>query len=247
VVLADRTGADFILSARGDDGDVESVDLAAGNDPHLRKSQPGGWSQRRYQNRAENLWDHNAKQVADQVTELVDKHRARLVLVAGDVRALEKLGQHLPERVAGLVRELETGGRAPGTDVDELADEVVKMVATAVAEDSVDLLRTFKQERGQHDLATEGVAATLAALASAQVDTLLVHDDPDDARTAWFGPGPGMVGEDAQTLRDLGVESPEEGRLVDVAIRAAFTTGAAVRMIPSVRSVAEGLGAVLRF
>jgi peptide subunit release factor 1 (eRF1) len=246
VVLADRAGADIIVSTPGDVEEVETVDLDRGDDPHLRKSKPGGWSQRRYQNKAENLWDHNAKQVADHVTALVDEHDVRLVLVAGDVRALEKLRQHLPERVAGLVREIE-GGRAPGTDVDELAEEVVKLVATTVAEDSVALLRTFKQERGQNDLAAEGMAATLAALASAQVDTLLVHDDPDDTRTAWFGPGPGMVAEDSQTLRDLGVEDPQEGRLVDVAIRAAFTTGASVRIIPSVGSVADGLGAVLRF
>jgi peptide subunit release factor 1 (eRF1) len=246
VVLADRAGADIVVSTRGDDSEVQSVGAGGGDDPYLRKSQPGGWSQRRYQNRAENLWDRNAKQVADQVTELVDQHGAQLVLVAGDVRALEKLRQHLPERVAGLVREIE-GGRAPGTSVDQLADEVVKLVSTAVAEQTVALLRTFREERGQQDLGTEGVASTLAALASAQVDTLLVHDDPDDARTAWFGPEPGMVAEDAQTLRDLGVDLPSEGRLVDVAIRAAFTTGAAVRVVPSGRSVAEGLGAILRF
>jgi hypothetical protein len=246
VVLADRAGADIVVSTPGGKDEVQTVGLPSGDQPHLRKTHPGGWSQRRYQTRAENLWDRNAKEVADQVTGLVDEHDVRLVLVAGDVRALEKLRQHLPERVAGLVREIE-GGRAPGTDLDELADEVVKLVATTVAEDSVALLRTFKQERGQHDLATDGVAATLAALASAQVDTLLVHDDPDDTRTAWFGPGPGMVAEDSQTLRDLGVDRPEEGRLVDVAIRAAFTTGASVRIIPSVQSVADGLGAVLRF
>jgi peptide subunit release factor 1 (eRF1) len=246
VVLADRTGADIVVSTRGDDGEVQTVDLVSSDDPHLRKSQPGGWSQRRYQNRAENLWDHNAKAVADQVTALVDEHGARLVIVAGDVRALEKLREHLPERVLGLLREVD-GSRAAGTSVDELADEVVKLVSTEVAAETVELLRTFKQERGQQDLATEGTSATLSALAAARVEVLLVHDDPDDARTAWFGPEPGMVAEQAQTLQDMGVQTPEEGRLVDVAVRAAFTTGAAVRMIPSVQSVTDGLGAILRF
>jgi peptide subunit release factor 1 (eRF1) len=123
----------------------------------------------------------------------------------------------------------------------------VKLVSTEVAAETVELLRTFKQERGQQDLATEGTSATLSALAAARVEVLLVHDDPDDARTAWFGPEPGMVAEQAQTLQDMGVQTPEEGRLVDVAVRAAFTTGAAVRMIPSVQSVTDGLGAILRF
>jgi peptide subunit release factor 1 (eRF1) len=115
------------------------------------------------------------------------------------------------------------------------------------AEETVELLRQFKQERGQGDLAAEGVSATIAALAAARVDTLLIHDDPDDARTAWFGPEPGMVADARATLADMGVDDPVEARLVDVAIRAAFTTGAAVRIIPSVGSVPDGIGAILRF
>jgi hypothetical protein len=45
----------------------------------------------------------------------------------------------------------------------------------------------------------------------------------------------------------MGVDDPQEARLVDVAIRAAFVTGAAVRIVPSVGSVKEGMGAILRF
>ncbi|MDQ1488750.1 MAG: hypothetical protein QOJ23_1264 [Actinomycetota bacterium] len=252
VVLADRAGADIVVFSRGSDatgsGDAPVVPVGeeSGDDPVLRKSKPGGWSQRRYQNRAENLWEQNAKAVADQVAALVDEIGARLVVVAGDVRALQLLRQHLPEPVAGLLREVD-GSRAPGSGLDEIADDVVKLAATVAAEDTVELLRQFKQERGQGDLAAEGVSATIAALAAARVDTLLIHDDPDDARTAWFGPEPGMVADARATLADMGVDDPVEARLVDVAIRAAFTTGAAVRIIPSVGSVQDGIGAILRF
>ena len=245
-VLADRAGADLITFARGDDGDVTTVGQPTGDDPNLRKTQPGGWSQRRYQTRAENLWEQNAKEVADQVTSLVDETGARLVVTAGDVRALEKLRQFLPERVAALVREVD-GARSAGSGVDEIADDIVKLVASVSAEDSVALLRQFRQERGQNDLAVEGIGPTLAALAESRVDTLLVHDDPDDTRTAWFGPAPGMVATEAQTLRDMGADDVQEGRLVDVAIRAAFGTGASVRLVPSVGSVTDGLGGILRF
>lgn len=245
-VLADRAGADIVCFTRGDDGEVTTAGQPTGDDPDLRKAQPGGWSQRRYQNRAENLWEHNARDVADRVASLVDQTGARLVVVAGDVRALEKLRQFLPERVGALIREVD-GARSAGTGVEEIADDIVKLVATTAAEDSVALLRMFKQERGQKDLAVEGVGPTLAALAAARVDTLLVHDDPDDTRTAWFGPGAGMVATEAQTLRDMGVDGAHEGRLVDVAIRAALGTGAGVRLVPSGGSVTEGLGAILRF
>ena len=255
VVLADRAGADIIVFNRGaaaggsGDAPVVTVGQDTGQDPDIRKSNPGGWSQRRYQNRAENLWDHNAKTVADQVASLADGIDARLIVVAGDVRALQLLGEHLPVEIGELLREVD-GSRGPGAadaGLDQIADDVVKLVASVAAEDTVAFLRQFKQERGQNDLAAEGVGPTIAALAAARVDTLLIHDDPDDTRTAWFGPEPGMVAESAATLTDMGVAHPVEARLVDVAIRAAFTTGAAVRMVPSVGSVQDGIGAILRF
>jgi hypothetical protein len=255
VVLTDRAGADIIVFSRAAAGegagetDVVTVGQDTGQDPVLRKNQPGGWSQRRYQNRAENLWEQNAKAVADQITSLVDEIGARLVVVAGDVRALQKLREQLPPPIVDIMKEVD-GSRGPGSadaGLDEIADDVVKLVATVAAEDTVAFLRQFKQERGQDDLAVQGAKGTLEALAAARVDTLLIHDDPEDDRTAWFGPEPGMVAETSETLGDMGVEHPQQARLVDVAIRAAFNTSAAVRIVPSAGSVKEGIGAILRF
>lgn len=252
VVLADRVGADIVVFTRRADSigsggaPVVSVGDDSGEDPVLRKSNPGGWSQRRYQNRAENQWEQNAKEVAERVSALADETGARLIVVAGDVRALQLLREHLPERTAELLREVD-GSRAPGSGLDEIADDVVKLAATVVAEDTVEILRQFKQERGQGDLAVEGTKGTIEALAAARVDTLLIHDDPDDDRTAWFGPEPGMVGETKETVAGLGATEPQQARLVDVAIRAAFSTGASVRIVPSAGSVKEGMGAILRF
>ena len=252
VVLADRAGADIVAFTRRADGigageaQVVSVGEETGDDPGLRKTQAGGWSQRRYQRRAENQWENNAREVADQVAALAEEISARLIVVAGDVRALQLLRDHLPERTAELLREVD-GSRAPGSGLDEIADDVVKLAATVVAEDTVEILRQFKQERGQGDLAVEGMKGTIDALAAARVDTLLIHDDPDDDRTAWFGPEPGMVGNSKDTVAGVGATEPQKARLVDVAIRAAFSTGAAVRIVPSAGSVKEGIGAILRF
>src|SRR4051794_9983215 len=64
LVVTDRRGADVFVfdSRRGD-----SVHEVGDNDDPLSKSAPGGWSQRRYQQRAENTWDENAKEVASTV------------------------------------------------------------------------------------------------------------------------------------------------------------------------------------
>ncbi len=50
----------------------------------------------------------------------------------------------------------------------------------------------------------------------------------------------------AEDLRALG-EEPLEGRLVDVAVRAALGTGAAVRVVPRSGNAHEGIGGVLRW
>lgn len=244
VVLADRTGAD-IFAFVPDGGEVASVAGAEPGDPHLRKTAPGGWSQRRYQNRAENQWQSNAKEVADQLVAVTDEIGARLVVVAGDVRALQLLRDELPGHVARLVREVE-GSRGVESGLEEVSGDVAKLVATAVADDTAALLEKFREELGQGDRAVEGANPTLAALAAAQVDTLLVADDLDDERIAWFGPTLGALAVDADTVRSMGVE-PAQARMVDVTIRAALTTGASVRIIPSARAVSDGIGAVLRF
>lgn len=245
IVLADRAGADIIAVVRGEEEANEAVNDQNPNDPDLRKSQPGGWSQRRYQQRAEDQWNRNAAQVAERVVELFNEIDARVVVAAGDVRALEKLRGHLPPEVLSCYQEID-GARSVDGDKDLVAEDVTRALATAVASDTVALLGKFKEERGQGDRAAEGVARVLEALAGAQVDTLLVADDPDDSRTAFFGPAPNVVALDAATVKDMGVDDPQEGRLVDVLIRAAWGTGAAVRIVPG-HAVKDGVAAILRF
>lgn len=244
VALVDRRGADLI--AAGPDGDrVEEVEGAGFP---ITKVHAGGWSERRYQQRAENTWERNAAEVAAELERLARDTRAAVVVIAGDVRARAALRRDLPSWLDGLVHEI-SGGRAPGTDEDTEASDIARLVATATAEQTVDLLRKYREELGQHHRAVAGPKDTLAALARAQVDVLLVHDDPADERTAWFGPEPTQTSLDRGELVDLGVgiEHTREGRLVDVAVRAAFGTGAAIRVIPQAGPVAGALGAILRW
>ncbi|HEV2895568.1 MAG TPA: hypothetical protein VG411_17600, partial [Actinomycetota bacterium] len=128
--------------------------------------------------------------------------------------------------------------------------EADKLVRATVEADNQAALDRFAAERGQADRAVEGAAATLAALALGQVGTLLLTGlFLDDERTAWFGPAPTDVAADQGTLADLGVAEPVEGRLVDVAVRAALGTGADVRVLDpgDEAGPAEGVGALLRF
>ena len=243
IVLADREGAD-IVAVRRDRPDVRRE--AGGEDAAIHKVRGGGWSNRRYQDRAENTWEKNADDAAAHVAALAQRIGARLVVVAGDVRAVAMLRDALPTEVAGLVREAD-GGRSPDGSGPVLAADVDRLLHEAVAEDTRAVLAKFAEERGQGDRAADGPDETLQALAAAQVDVLLVADDPDDERTAWFGPEPVHVSATATALRDLGVDDPVSARLVDVAVRAALGTGAGVRVVPAGAGVAGGIGAVLRW
>lgn len=248
VVVADRQGADLVAYHRegpGSQGNVVAIEReAGGQDFPLRKPQPGGWSQRRYQERAENTWEHNADDVAKELVALVEQVGARLVVVAGDVRAVTLLRDALPAHVVELIREVGGGRSADGSE-RAIEAETERLVEQVVAEDTAAIIEKFREELGQGDRGVEGVGATLAALAMAQVEVLLLTDDPDDHRSAWFGPDPAVVGTSAEELRGLGTEAPQEGRLVDVAVRAALGTGAGVRVVQG--GPADGIGAILRW
>lgn len=242
-VLADRTGADITVH-RHDRPQLHRE--AGGDDWPLTRVKPGGWSQRRVQQRAENTWERNADDVAEHIAGLADRHRARLVVLAGDVRAVEMIQKALPPPVAGLV-EVVGGGRSEDGSETRFAEAVREHVTALVNRDVVDLLSKFREELGQDDRAADGPDQTLAALSRAQVEVLLVADSPAAGGTALFGPEPTQVGREAGPLGDMGVDQPGAAPLVDVAVRAAVGTGAAVAVVPAGDLPTGGLGAILRW
>jgi hypothetical protein len=241
LVLIDRLGADLQGVGRTT-GNVEVV--VDGDDHPIQRSKPGGWSQRRYQERVQNTWEQNAEQVAAAVVRLVERLDARVVMVAGDVRARQLLHDSLPDHVRALVRQLDGGRGRDGSEVGTEA-EARACLATAVAEEARQVLAKFKEERGQHDRAADGLQATLAALSEARVAVLLVPDDLDDI-TLWFGSDPVPIATSSRALVDLGGADPQEGPAADVLIRAALGTGATVRIVPS-HALPEQVGAILRW
>jgi hypothetical protein len=226
VVLADRTGAELML-VRPDGPDVR--DEVHGATEHVSKNAPGGWSQRRYQQRAEHRWEATARGVADALTRLVDEHAPRLAVVSGDVRAVQLLREQVPDRVAQVTTELS----GEYTDIEEALSHAEPVVAGRVRADTEEILAAHERETGQVDQATSGPAATLAALARAQVETLLLDPRAAAGIEAWFGPEPTDCAASAEQARGFGVAAPMPAPLADVAVRAALATEAAVRVLPA--------------
>lgn len=252
LALVDRTGAD--VTVVGPDHSSAETQTVEGATHQIRKLGIGGWAHLRYQHRAEDLWEANARQVAEVIESAVHRGRARVVVLAGDVRAREALRKNLDERSAELVTELQTGGRADGIDEEKLDAEVDAAVARAALEADQAVLDRFAEAHGRARsgvgdvLAAAGIPATVAALRQAQIDSVLFVDHPSSHRMAWVGPEPVHLALTAEELTELGVAEPVRVRLDAALLRAAAGTDAnLVTLAPGQLDVADGLGATLRY
>lgn len=231
MVVTDRIGADIIGVTAGNVAERREVD---GDTEHIHRGRFGGWSHRRFQQRAENTWESNAKLVAEEVCEVAHKIGARVVTVAGDDRASHLLYERLDTSTHAIAKLLDVGS------ADEIAAATVRAVADVVASDTADVLRYFADRTASRG-SVNGVAGTLNALSVGRVATLLVHEDPDDERRAWFAPGGSPT-----CANHRSDQASVEGRLVDVAVRSALLTHAEIRVVPTT-TIEDGMGAILRW
>ncbi|WP_141580074.1 Vms1/Ankzf1 family peptidyl-tRNA hydrolase [Actinomadura sp. WMMA1423] len=248
LTLVDRKGAD-IETCRGGTtaATTRTVD---GPDDEIVRNAPGGWSQSRHQHRAEDSWEHNATRVAHALAGDLADSGARVLLLGGDVRAMQYLTKHLPEGVRQEVTVGHvSGGRGRDGAWQRRKRQVREQVGRWADEETRGLLKRLDEGRGPSGLAVEGAVPTLRALARGQVATLLVADDPADRRTAWFGPAPTQVSDRRTPLVEEGASPVVRGRLADVAVRAAVLTGAEVHVLdpeaPGLPS--QGIGALCRY
>jgi len=252
LVVADRAGADFETSVGG--AQPPQRWSVSGPDDDIQRNTRKTPQQRRYLHRAEDSWRHNAAAVARAAAHALERTGARLLIVAGDVRAVQLMRERLPAWVYGTVdiRHIHGSRHADGSQRTRAA-AVAEASCSAAAETTSRLLSRFAEQRCHGGLAVDGEAATLTALAQGRVAVLLVAPHVAAGRTAWFGAEPAQV-------RPVGHRPPVEwarpaaGPLVDVAIRVALLTGAQVRVLapgdPAAlanRTLADGIGALCRF
>lgn len=244
LVRIDRTGADLEvhpnLLAPARELSIE------GSHNELRKVHAGGWSYRRFEYRAMDSWEGNAKEVAAALEPLVTQIGARLVLVSGDIQASQYLAAHVSGGVKPLLQRLNGHGRAVDGGEDTLQRMVEEAVSSYAALSTREVLDRFREERGQQELATEGAAEVVRALSLSQVDTLLVSRTSCSGE-AVFGDSPNEVALDPQELAALGVSSPSRGPLCDVAVRSAIMTGARIVVVDDPDLLSGGIGALLRY
>jgi hypothetical protein len=234
VLLVDQHEATlaFIRQARQD----RSVWLESTDYP--RKQQAGGWSQRRFQARADERVSNFAQDIATEVQKALDESGVDILILAGDevmTSALdEQFHQSVKDKIAGTLR----------IDIRASEQEVIEATLPLVEqferEQEAEAVRLLHENRGTGGLAALGPEEVLAALQAGQVMTLVMSDDFQkegwaDYSMPVFGAGKAPkrhpAGGDAKQM--IPVQLEEE------IVRLALQTGAEIEIIQSVVPMAE--------
>ncbi|URM94562.1 hypothetical protein LUW76_09655 [Actinomadura madurae] len=245
LVLADCEGADIEIHPGGTQQRI--VHSITGLEDAT--SRPGLMTRTRQRCPVKDPAEHIAFRVANALYDELLGSPVGLLLLAGDIRVLHDIGKYLPgglrRRVAiryvpgGLMRVGRARCRGP---------LVEQHIHAWVAEQDQRLVSRIAQEAGSADWAMEGASATLRALSRGQVRSLVIVDDPQDRRVAWFDRESTQVALSKDALIHPGTPV-SSACLIDVALRGALLGGADVRLLPPATSnaPAEGIGALCRF
>jgi hypothetical protein len=237
VVRVDRTGAELEIVGGGE---VQEEREVQGRTIHIRKVGAGGWSQRRYQERAEQGWRANAEEVTDEVVAILRDGDADVVLVGGEQRSTALVDDRIPAELAHRVVPVEITRAHDGGE--ELEDEAIRRaLADVVARQSVDLLRELKEAVGQ-DRAETKAHRVLAGLGRSQVAVLLASDGDGTTMERFDGEAEAVV----EQLESATGAARADLPLVDGACWAAITSGAAIRTVAS-SPLEDDLAALLRW
>lgn len=243
----DRTGADLSIVIN-DRPEQDSTIVGTAHEP-IHKTGRDDWSERHFQNRVDEAWETNSKDVARAIHDQLPSS-ATLVLLAGDPRARAMVNEHLSEQLPGAVEvvQLDSGGRAGGVSETALADEVHSAVLRHVWRGRRDVLASLQQAIGRGDYGVAGVGPVVEVLRKAQIDTLVLSDDPSSTLSAFVGPRPLDLALAETELEALGVSVLGRDRFDSAVVRALAGTAAEILIVPGAHEfVTDGIAALLRY
>jgi hypothetical protein len=176
VVETSREGGEVRLYRAGVADAVTEDEVKGKSDRFsLHKAKAGGWRQSHNQSHAEEIWKQTQSELATSIDDIVRKHRPRLLVVAGDVRATQLLAEQLSSESQAILSLEPTNTRADGASDEALVDHINEELERVLEEDTIDAVDQLAIHQGRGDNTVETSAgAIVMALASAQVDTLIL-------------------------------------------------------------------------
>jgi len=172
-LLLDTNSADLYVFALGATKRRESV-----QGEKTRRTSMGGWSQARYQRRANNFHKQHIKEVVDLLGKVVADERLNHIVIACDQVArpflMEQLPKHLAEKVIDMMN---VDVKSPPEH--EFLAETMAALRQADAKTDAEQVRRMLDAWRAGGLAVAGIEATLRALEMRQVEELLITAKPD--------------------------------------------------------------------
>jgi peptide subunit release factor 1 (eRF1) len=237
VLVADQREANLWLLERRTWG--RGVQLEANDYP--RKQQQGGWSQKRFQNRADERVEAFAKTIAEETRREIAEGSHQipyLVLAAAEPMATalnDAFHQTVSERIIGAI------ALEPDANLTTIAAAAEPLVAARERQHERDMVQAVLDGVGAGGRGVAGAEDTLTALETGQVMTLVVNDDFDQSGWADFTfpiHGVGNVPGEHPAAGDVANIVPAP--LADIAMRLAIQTGADIELVtPAVPVSAE--------
>jgi peptide subunit release factor 1 (eRF1) len=212
-----------------------------------RRSSMGGWSQARYQRRAENFHQRHIKEVVDTLDAIVRRDNIQHVIVAGDDSVVSLLREAMPKDLAERLVDVLKLDRHAGEDA--IVEATLEALRQKDAETDAERVREVVDAWQSGGLGVVGPEGTLRALALGQVDELLIAAAPQDLKTVQKLPDDAAPEPVVVRTTSPGDSADQRIHLSDELVTRAQQTGARVRMIEDGELLKPygGVAALLRF
>ena len=212
-----------------------------------RRNSKGGWSQARYQRRADNVHMHHMKEVADALDKIVREDNVSQIVISADDTALAKLREQIPAHLAEkIVSTMPLQRHNDGVSALESIFDAIRM---RDAETDVEKVQELFDEWNSGGLGVVGPEATLSAFQLGQVEELIITGSVDTLKPVQKLPDDAARDMTAETSAPQGTVDEERLKLSAELIKRAQQTAARIRFIEDASLLQEvgGVGALLRF
>jgi peptide subunit release factor 1 (eRF1) len=212
-----------------------------------RRTSKGGWSQARYQRRADDMHLHHMKEVVDALDTIVREEKINQIVIAADDNVLPKLREQMPSHLADKIVNTVPLHRHDGGGT--MLESMFDAIRMKDAETDVEKVQELLDEWHSGGLGVAGPEATLSAFELGQVEELIITGSVNTLKPVQ------KLADGASFEMQVDTSDPagnvDEARLQLSAelIKRAQQTAARIRFIEDAALLEDvgGVGALLRF
>ena len=211
------------------------------------RTQPGGWSQARYQRHIKNYHLHHAKEVVVALEQVTLKDKVNHIVLAGDEAILAVLRKEFPPHLSERV--IDTLRLDIATPEYVVAERTLESLQKHEAKMDAERVERLLDEYRACGLAVVGVQDTLAALSQGRVDELYVSASLEAIGAGEEQAGCCSVDESQKGAALSGGAAPVKVKVREELVKRALLIGASITFIEDAALLAGigGIGATLRY